>query len=78
MSVAEMWMLKWKSGNIRKDRIQNEEIHLKIGVAPIDGKMRESHLRWFGHVQRRAIYVPMRKNKLIWVEGMKKGKEDQK
>ena len=26
----------------RKDRIQNEEIHLKIEVTPIDEKMRQS------------------------------------
>ena len=33
------------SGNRRKDRIQNEEIFLKIGVAPIDEKMRRVRLR---------------------------------
>ena len=40
------------SGNRRKDRVQNEEIFLKIGVAPINEKMRKMRLRWFGHVQR--------------------------
>lgn len=40
------------SGNRQKDRIQNEEIFLKIGVAPIDEKMGRVHLRWFGHVHR--------------------------
>ena len=52
MSVVEMRRLRWISGNTPKDRIQNEELHLKIGVAPIDEKMRESRLRWFGHIQR--------------------------
>jgi hypothetical protein len=33
MSVAEMRMLRYISGNTRKDRIRNEEIRLKIGVA---------------------------------------------
>ena len=31
---------------------------------PIDEKMRESHLRWFGHIQI--------KSELIQIEGMKK------
>jgi hypothetical protein len=45
MSVVEMGMLRWISGNKRKDGIQNEEIRLKIRMAPIDEKMRESRLR---------------------------------
>ena len=49
--------------------MENEEIFLKIGVAPIDEKMRESCLRWFGHVQRRVINEPVRKSELIQVEG---------
>ena len=28
-------------------------------MSPIDEKIRESCLRWFGHVQRRAINAPM-------------------
>ena len=64
MSVAEMRILRWTSENTWKDRIWNEEICLKIGVAPIDENMRKNHLRWFDHVQRRAINAPVRK----WVD----------
>jgi hypothetical protein len=32
-----------------------------IGVGPIDENMRESPLKWFDHVQRRAINVSVRK-----------------
>ena len=32
------------------DMIQNEQIHLKIRVTPIDENMRESRLRWFVHI----------------------------
>ena len=42
--------------------IRNKEIHLKIGVASIDEKMRKSHLRWFGHVYKKAINAPIRKS----------------
>ena len=47
-------------------------------MTSIDEKIRESRSRWFGHVQRRAINVPMRKSELIQVGGMKKVAEDKK
>jgi hypothetical protein len=69
MSVTKMRMLRWISWKTRKDRIQNEEIRMKIGVAPIDEMMRKSQLRWFDHVQMRAITAPVKKSELIQVEG---------
>ena len=36
--------------------------------------MRKSSLRWFDHVQSRANAL-VRKSELIYVEGMRKGKE---
>ena len=36
--------------------------------------MRESRLRWFGHVQRRVTNALVRKRKFIFVEGTKKGR----
>ena len=67
-----MRMLRWISGNIWKDKIRNEDIRLKIAVAPSDEKMRENLLKWFGHVQRRASNEQVRKSKMIQVEGMNK------
>ena len=40
--------------------------------------MRESHLRWFGHVQRRAINAPVRKSELIQIEGIRHPKKKKK
>ena len=54
MSVSEMRMLRWISENTMKDKIRSEEIHLNIGVAPIDEKIK-SRLRQFGHVLKRMI-----------------------
>jgi hypothetical protein len=34
MSVAEMRMLRWICGHTRKDRIRNDDIRDKLGVAP--------------------------------------------
>ncbi|EXB52176.1 hypothetical protein L484_004277 [Morus notabilis] len=45
MSVAEMCMLRWMSGHTRMDRIRNEVIRSKIGVAPIEDKVLENRLR---------------------------------
>lgn len=33
-----------------KDMIRDKIIREKLGVVPIEDKMRESHLRWFGYV----------------------------
>ncbi|KAK9119088.1 hypothetical protein Scep_017181 [Stephania cephalantha] len=48
-------------GKTRKDRIRNIEIQRQVGVAPIDTKIREGRLRWFGHLQRRPTNAPTRK-----------------
>jgi len=45
MSVAEMHMLRWICDNTRRDRMRNENIRIKIGVAPIKERMRENRLR---------------------------------
>ncbi|KAM3015773.1 hypothetical protein FF2_028310 [Malus domestica] len=61
MGVAEMRMLREMYGHTRKDKIGNEDIRGKVGVAKIEGNMRENRFRWFGHVQRRPTDAPVRK-----------------
>ncbi|RXH90055.1 hypothetical protein DVH24_032412 [Malus domestica] len=45
MGVAEMRMLRGMCGHTRKDKIENEDIRGKVGVAEIEGKMRENRFR---------------------------------
>ena len=42
MNVAEMKMLRWMCGKIRRDKIRNERIHKMIEVAPIEENERKS------------------------------------
>lgn len=53
LSTMEMRMLRWCLGLTRFDRIRNEDVRRRWGVAPIAEKMREGRLRWYGHVVRR-------------------------
>ena len=55
LSVAEMRMLRWMSGFTLRDKMRNEYIRERVGVAPVVDKIRESRLRWFGHINRRPV-----------------------
>jgi len=50
---TEMRMLRWMLGITLRDRKRNDDIHHANGVCCIIDKIRESRLRWYGHVQRR-------------------------
>ncbi|CAH9118493.1 unnamed protein product [Cuscuta europaea] len=67
-------MLRWMCGHTRKDRLRNEVIRQKVGVAPIEDKMQESRLRWFGHVHRRPSDAPVRRLEGWGEESEKRGR----
>jgi hypothetical protein len=46
-------------GNTTKDRIRDGVKCEKVGVALVEDKMWESHLRWFEHVQERLVDASM-------------------
>jgi hypothetical protein len=72
MSVAEMQMLRWICGHTRKDRIRNDDIRDKLGVAPIQEKLVQHRLRWFGHIQRRSPEAPVRNGILSRLENTRR------
>ena len=51
ISVAEMRMLRWICSHTRRDRVRNDDIRDRLGVALIEEKLVQYRLRWFGHVQ---------------------------
>ena len=54
MKIAEIRMLRWMCDHTRMDRIRNEVIRVRLGVAPISAKLHEGRSKWFGHVQKRS------------------------
>ena len=61
-------------GYTRLDRIRNEMLRKKVGVASIKDKMRETRERQFGHVQRRSENAPVRRCETICPLGCKRGR----
>jgi hypothetical protein len=45
LKVAEIRMFRWMCEHTIKDRVRNEIIREKVGVASIEAKMRKNHLR---------------------------------
>jgi len=69
MHVTEMRMLRWMCGHTRSNKIRNEDIRDKLGVASVVDKMAKVRLRWFEHVKMRCIDAPVRRCKRLVIEG---------
>jgi hypothetical protein len=54
-----MRMLRWICCDLRKDGVRNDDICERLGVAPVDEKLVQHHLIWFGHIQRRLPEAPV-------------------
>lgn len=59
--IAEMRILRQMCGHTRSDNITNYVIQEKVGVASMAYNMREARLRWFGHVQRSFVDIPVKR-----------------
>jgi len=59
LSVVEMRMLRWICGHTRMDRVRSDDIRDCLGVAPIEEKLVQHRLRWFGHAQRILSEAPV-------------------
>ena len=52
-------LLRWICGRTRMDRVRNDDIRDRLEVTPIEEKLIQHRLRWFGHVQRRPPEAPV-------------------
>ena len=58
LEVAELRMLRFAMGVTRLDKIKNTHVRGTANVVRIGKKVRETRLRWYGHVlQRNVEYV---------------------
>ena len=67
--ILFMWRLP-----ARRDRVRNEVIRDRVGVAPIEEKLTQHRLRWFGHVQQRPSEAPVHNGVLERVDNVKRGR----
>ena len=49
-------------------------IRERVGVAPLEDKLRETGLRWFGHVRKRSINAPVRRCETINLSHCRRGR----
>ena len=61
-------------GHTRKDQIRNEDIRESVGVAPIEEKLVQRRLRWFGRVQCRPPEAPVRSGVLKRADNVRRGR----
>lgn len=74
MKVTEMKMSRWMYGHTRRDRIRNENIRNKVGVALVEDKMWEARLRWIGYMKRRCKDAPIRRCEKLVMDYFRKGR----
>ena len=59
LCVTEMRMLRWMCGHSRKDRVWNDDIQDRVGVAPIEEKLIQHCRRWFEYIMPRQTKLDM-------------------
>ena len=53
MNRTEMSMIRWMCGVKLNERKKSEELRKLIGLEPVSLMIKNSRLRWFGHVERK-------------------------
>jgi hypothetical protein len=69
-----MRMLWWICGNIRRDRVQKDDIHERLEVTPVEKKLMQHRLKWFGHIQWRSATAPIHNEVIRWTGNEKRNR----
>ena len=64
---TEMRMSRWMIGIKRIQKIRNEEIRARAGVANISEKIRETIWRWLGHVLSCLVLLVLCRTAFCWL-----------
>jgi hypothetical protein len=67
-------MLRWICGHIRRDRVWNDDIHERLGVALVEEKLMQHRLRWFEHMQRRPAEALIHNGVIRRTDNNKRGR----
>ncbi|KAF3632641.1 60S ribosomal protein L18a [Capsicum annuum] len=57
-----------------KDKVRNEIIREKVGVASVEIKIRKARLRWFGHVMRRGFDALVQRCETLAIDDFRRGR----
>ena len=71
-------MLRSMYDKTKKEKVRNEDICCQVGIAPIEDKLRENRLRWFGHIKRKSRDALVTRMKKIDIAQGKKLRRDKK
>ena len=74
LGVAKMRMFRWACGHTRKDRIRNDDIRERVGVAPIEEKLVQHHVRWLGHIQHKPSEAHVHIGRVRCADNVKRGR----
>jgi hypothetical protein len=67
-------MLRWICGHKRRDRVRNDDIRERLGVAPVEEKLVQHRLRWFGYMQRRPAKGTIHNGVIRRTDNKKRGR----
>ncbi|KAL7242429.1 hypothetical protein ACSBR1_014913 [Camellia fascicularis] len=69
-----MIMLRWMCNKTRKGRVRNMYIREWVKVVPIEDKLRENRLRWFGYIHWRPTEAVVKRYDTVTLDGSVRGR----